>query len=82
MKRNLLASTTNLATHITSVETDFLSCEAAASILNMSPRTLERFRLEGRGPAYCKFGRLVRYPRAALVEWAMQQQRNSTAKAA
>ena len=46
--------------------------------LNLSPRTLERLRVEGRGPAFLKFGRRVMYSRADLVAWAESQRRLST----
>lgn len=52
------------------VSLDFLSTDDVARHFGLSPRTLERFRLEGRGPAYHKFGRVVRYSRSALQEWA------------
>lgn len=61
---------------------DFLSTDDVARHLGLSPRTLERFRLEGRGPAYHKFGRVVRYSRSALAEWAAGQLRHSTSEAA
>lgn len=82
MKTSLLTSTRVPEAKTERAETDFLSGDEAANLLNLSPRTLERFRIEGRGPAYCKFGRLVRYHRSALIEWALQQQRSSTAEAA
>jgi hypothetical protein len=61
---------------------EFLQTEAAAEILDISPRTLERFRREGRGPPYCKFGRVVRYPRGGLKKWAEEQMRSSTSETA
>ncbi len=33
----------------------------AAAALNMHPRTLTKWRWEGKGPPYCKIGRSVRY---------------------
>lgn len=33
----------------------------AADFLGVSPRTIEKWRLEGRGPKYCKLGRRVTY---------------------
>ena len=64
------------------VSLDFLSTDDVARCLGLSPRTLERFRLEGRGPSYHKFGRVVRYSRSALEEWAASQLRQSTSEAA
>ena len=57
---------------------DFMSSDDVAVILSLSPRTLERFRLEGRGPAYFKFGRIVRYKRSTTLAWANAQMRTST----
>ena len=57
---------------------DFMSSDDVALFLGLSPRTLERFRLEGRGPAYFKFGRIVRYRRAETLKWAEAQLRTST----
>ena len=57
---------------------DFMSSEDVAVILGLSPRTLERFRLEGRGPTYFKFGRIVRYKRSTILTWADAQLRTST----
>lgn len=39
---------------------------AAASILNLKPKTLTRWRWEGKGPAHCKIGGAVRYRVADL----------------
>lgn len=53
----------------------------AGSFLALSPRTLERFRLEGRGPMFLKLGRRVVYSRDDLVAWAESQRRTSTSDA-
>jgi len=52
----------------------------AAAFLNLSPRTLERLRVDGRGPAFLKLGRRVMYSRADLVSWAEAQRRTSTSE--
>lgn len=59
-------------------ETPYLTQEDAAGLLRLSPRTLERFRVEGRGPRYLKFGRRVMYRRSDLDTWAQAQVRTST----
>ena len=46
-----------------------LTEDAAARILNVSPRTLQAWRMEKRGPAFVRVGRSVRYRRRDLVEW-------------
>lgn len=56
----------------------FLNQTATAKILSVSERSLERWRLEGTGPAYRKFGRRVLYAHADLIEWADQRRRTST----
>ena len=48
----------------------YLTCEEAARFLRLSPRTLEKQRSNGGGPAYRKFGRAVRYTVADLEHWA------------
>ena len=57
---------------------DFMSSDDVGHFFGLSPRTLERFRLEGRGPSYFKFGRIVRYRRAEVMKWAEAQLRTST----
>ena len=56
----------------------FLSNEQAAVFLNISPRTLEWYRLVGGGPQYRKFGRLIRYAIDDLQTWASMRTCNST----
>jgi excisionase family DNA binding protein len=56
----------------------FLSAQEAAELLRISPVTLSRWRIEGRGPEYRKFGRRVRYGRTDLITWADAQRRRST----
>jgi hypothetical protein len=48
----------------------------------LSPRSMQRMRLEGRGPAFLKIGRLVRYQKSDLDEWLMSRRRTSTSDAA
>ena len=50
----------------------------AAKLLGLSPKTLERWRLEGGGPKYRKFGKRVMYAETDLSEWAEGQTRTST----
>jgi hypothetical protein len=56
----------------------YMTQHAAAVFLGLSPRTLERFRVEGRGPSFLKLGRRVAYSRDDLVRWAEAQRRSST----
>lgn len=53
----------------------------AARLLGISHRTFQRWRVVGEGPPYLKVGgRLVRYQRATLMEWAMKDARTSTSQ--
>jgi len=61
-----------------STTSPYMPQELAADFLGLSPRTLERFRVEGRGPTFLKLGRRVVYSREDLVQWAEAQRRRST----
>jgi hypothetical protein len=52
----------------------------AALFLHLSPRTLERLRLEGSGPRYCKLRRSVRYRQADLESWLANNAIGSTSE--
>jgi helix-turn-helix protein len=56
----------------------FFTVVEAATFLRVSPVTLSRWRIEGRGPPYRKFGRRVVYARDDLLAWAREQSRSST----
>jgi Helix-turn-helix domain len=58
----------------------FLSAGEAAAFLRVSSVTLGRWRIEGCGPTYRKFGRRVLYERADLIAWAEAQTRVSTSE--
>lgn len=55
-----------------------LHTRAAGAVLGLSPRTLEKLRVTGGGPAYRKLGRRVVYAPADLERWAEAQTRTST----
>ncbi|MCM2256577.1 MAG: helix-turn-helix domain-containing protein [Vicinamibacteria bacterium] len=44
----------------------------------ISPKTLERWRVEGSGPRFVKLGRRVGYRRQDLLDWAASRTRRST----
>ena len=49
----------------------FLDEASAAQLLNVSPRTLQRWRAEGGGPAFTRIGmRRVSYDAAEIQRWA------------
>lgn len=52
----------------------------AAELLRLSPRTLERFRLEGTGPRYAKLGRRIVYRASDLETWIAARERHSTSE--
>lgn len=65
---------------------EFLDTRQAAAFLGtdakgrslIAPATLERWRQEGRGPAFRKFGRRCLYAREDLLSWAGSRKRQST----
>lgn len=48
---------------------NLITTAEAATILTLSPRTLENWRARQEGPPYKKLGAVVRYDTAALEEW-------------
>ncbi len=57
---------------------EYMTCAQAAQLLSLSPRTLEKFRVQGNGPVFRKFGRRVIYSRKDLEYWAQSRQCVST----
>lgn len=55
-----------------------LKTSQAAIYLNLSPRTLEKYRTTGEGPCFRRYGRAVRYPVADLDAWKNARVFNST----
>jgi predicted DNA-binding transcriptional regulator AlpA len=60
---------------------DFLTQSEVAALLRLSPRTLERHRVSGTGPAYVKLGRKVVYSRDTIEAWALANTIRSTSEA-
>jgi predicted DNA-binding transcriptional regulator AlpA len=50
----------------------------AALHLDISPRTLQAWRIRGEGPAFVKLGRSVRYDRAELERFIAQRTQANT----
>lgn len=50
----------------------------AADFLCQSIRTIQKWRVTGFGPNFCKSGRSIRYRRRDLMEWTNARRRNST----
>ena len=53
----------------------YVSTVDAAARLGLSPRTLDRYRATGRGPAFHRFGGRVRYSGEDLEAWVASRQR-------
>jgi hypothetical protein len=58
----------------------YLNTAQAAYYLGLSPRTLERMRWLGCGPAYRKHAHRVRYLIVDLDSWSAERQRRSTSQ--
>ncbi len=56
----------------------FLNTKEAAAWLRLTKNTLEKMRVQGRGPVYRKHGRYVRYHIEDLVEYSKASKRRST----
>jgi hypothetical protein len=56
----------------------FLTAAEAATLLRVSVVTIGRWRIEGSGPPFRKFGRRVVYLQDDLIAWADAQSRAST----
>ncbi len=57
---------------------DYLTQTEAAQFTRLSPRTLERMRLDGTGPKFTKAGRRVIYSRCSIEEWLEMRTYKST----
>ena len=62
-------------------EPPFLNTVEAAGWLKLSKNTLEKMRVQGRGPVYRKHGRYVRYHIEDLVDYSQAAKRSSTSDA-
>lgn len=62
-------------------QTPLLPQAQLSQFLNVSVRTLERWRVEGTGPTYIKAGRRVLYRREDVEVWLSGQIRQSTSEA-
>jgi len=60
---------------------DIFGTKGAGEYLGLHSNTLEQWRLEGKGPTFCKMGRAVRYKREDLDHFIEQCRKNSTSEA-
>ncbi len=58
----------------TPTDEPLMTTEEAAALLKLSPKTLQQWRSDGKGPAFCKLeGDAVRYTEADLMAWLGRQ---------
>ena len=62
-------------------EPAFLTTRQAAAFLSLSSRTLDRYRLAGKGPSFHRFGTRIAYARADLEDWAARRRGGQPSKA-
>ena len=65
-------------TSVNNTATEYLGTREAAAFLRLSPRTLDRYRVTGEGPAFHKFGARILYARDDLQSWAAARRMTST----
>ncbi len=70
-----------MQTNSTASASRYLTNEEAAQFLKVSPRTLEKRRVQGGGPRFRKFGRRVIYAIEDLESWANARTCESTSDA-
>ena len=51
------------------MKSDIFNTREAAEYVRLAKPTLERFRISGAGPAFCKLGGAVRYRKEDLDQW-------------
>jgi excisionase family DNA binding protein len=61
---------------------DYLTQPETAQYLRLSPRTVERMRIEGRGPRFTRAGRRVIYARSGIDSWLAERTYQSTSESA
>ena len=60
---------------------EMVNTKRAARLLGISPRTLEKWRGQGTGPQFLKFGKRVVYSVTDIEAWMRSRRRRSTAEA-
>lgn len=60
------------------MNSEIFTTHEAAAYCRLGKPTLERFRISGDGPRYCKLGGSVRYRRADLDAWLESRLTRST----
>lgn len=62
-------------------DNNVMTTPEAARYVRLGKPTLDRFRLTGEGPAYCKLGGAVRYRKTDLDAWLASRVVRSTSEA-
>ena len=57
-----------------------LTGREAEHVLRLSERTIERMRIAGTGPRFCRLGHSVRYRQQDLEAWIAARLRSSTSE--
>ena len=60
----------------------FLDSDQFAELAHTSKRSIERWRREGTGPAFCRIGGKVVYSTETVLAWIKASERTSTSAAA
>ena len=61
---------------------ELLTVIGAAAMLGLTPGTLNKWRISGRGPCWHRCGRAIRYSRTDIVEFLAANRRLSTSEGA
>lgn len=61
---------------------DIMTTAEAAEYVRLGKPTLERFRVTGEGPQYCKLGGAIRYRKSDLDAWLESRLTRSTSMGA
>lgn len=80
--RSCVASSTSTLGFKQVVGTFLLTEENTSYMLHVSVKTLQAWRLEGRGPRYRKLSKAVRYKLSDILEFIEEAGRHSTSEAA
>ena len=62
------------------MQQSLLTQQRLSDLINVSERSLERWRVEGTGPAFVKAGRKVLYRVVDVDEWLAASRRKSTSE--
>ncbi len=57
-----------------------LTQQRLSDLIDVSERTLERWRVEGSGPVFCRAGRKVLYRLEDIDDWLAASRRKSTSE--